>query len=135
MPDTERITTEADLEERLSRPTELSVRAMTQLEGDLLVLGAGGKMGASLLRLARRSADQAGNTTMRIIGVSRFTTPGLREELERDRIETLALDLLDEDARRQLPDVPNVLSMLGYKFSATGGPGQYWATNVYLAGL
>jgi len=108
---------------------------MAALAGTLLVLGVGGKMGGSLLRLARRSADAAGNTGLRIVGVSRFTSPGLREQLQRDGVETIAGDLLDESVRRGLPSADNVLLMLGYKFSANPPPGMYWAMNAYLPGL
>lgn len=129
------LTTEDALEERLSQPTEGTVQAMAALGGDLLVLGVGGKMGASLLRLARRSADAAGRNDLRVIGVSRFSSPGLREALHRDGVETIACDLLDEDARRGLPEAPNVLLMLGYKFSANPLPGIYWAMNAHLPAL
>ncbi|MGE0605761.1 MAG: NAD-dependent epimerase/dehydratase family protein [Pirellulales bacterium] len=128
-------TTEAELEELLSRPTELSLRAMQEMQGDLLVLGVGGKMGASLLRLARRSADEAGRPRQKIIGASRFSKSGLREELQRERIETVPLDFLNEQDRHRLPDAPNVLFMFGHKFGANGLPGIYWAMNTYLPGL
>lgn len=129
------ITTEAALEERLSRPTPLSIEALSKLEGDLLVLGIGGKMGPSLVRLARRSADAAGKRDLRVIGLSRFSAAGLRDDLERERIQTLAGDLLDETFRALLPDVPNVLFMLGHKFSHGDGPSQYWAVNTWLPGV
>ena len=135
--------TESDLEEFLSRPTPLSLRAARELSGDLLVLGMGGKMGPSLVRLARRSLDEAGRRDVRVIGVSRFSadrltpssTTGLRRELERDGIETIACDLLDPAARAKLPQSPNVLFMLGHKFSAGEGPERYWAVNVLLPAL
>ena len=135
--------TESELEVRLSRPTPLSLRAATVLDGDLLVLGMGGKMGPSLVRLARRSLDEVGRRDVRVIGVSRFSvdrlaaslTSGLREELARDGIETIACDLLDPAARARLPRSPNVLFMLGHKFSAGEGPERYWAVNVLLPAL
>ena len=126
---------ESDLEERLSRPTPLSLRAARELNGDLLVLGMGGKMGPSLVRLARRSLNEIGRRDVRVIGVSRFSSAGLREELERDGIETIACDLLDPAARAKLPPAPNVLFMLGHKFSAGEGPERYWAVNVLLPAL
>jgi nucleoside-diphosphate-sugar epimerase len=126
---------EAELEERLSRPTPGSVRAMRELSGDLLILGASGKMGPSLAIMARRSAQAAGRGTMRIIGVARYSTPGSREQLEAAGVEAISCDLLDEDARRKLPDCPNVLMMLGYKFSKDALPGLHWAMNTYLPGL
>ncbi len=129
------IVTEAQLEERLSRPTPGSIRAMGNLEGDLLILGIGGKMGPSLARLARRSADEAGRRDLRVIGAARFSSSGLAEELQQAGIETVAGDLLDEDARRSLPDAPCVVFMLGYKFSSQSLPGMHWAMNTYVPGL
>ena len=128
------ITDEADLEERLSRPTPGTVRAMNELDGDLLVFGAGGKMGPSLARMARRSLDEAGNAKRRVIAVSRFSQDGLAAELTSHGIETLACDLLDAAARRRLPEVPNVLCMLGHKFSQADPPGKHWTVNVQLIG-
>ncbi len=128
------ITNEADLEERLSRPTPGTIRAMQELDGDLLILGAGGKMGPSLARLARRSLDEAGGTRHRVIAVSRFSEKGLADELNAQGVETVACDLLDTAARSRLPDVPNVLSMLGHKFSQGDLAGKHWVVNVQLIG-
>ena len=55
---------------------------MASLEGDLLILGAGGKMGPSLARLARRSCERAG-IRKRIIAVARFTNSSLRSRTGR----------------------------------------------------
>jgi hypothetical protein len=46
--------TGAELEERLSRPRAFAVDALAETRGDLLVLGAGGKMGLSRATMARR---------------------------------------------------------------------------------
>jgi nucleoside-diphosphate-sugar epimerase len=129
------ITTEAQLEELLSRPVPGSIEAMRQLDGPLVVLGAGGKMGPSLLRLARRSADAAGRADLPIIAVSRFSQPELRKALECQRITTLAADLIDPQARAALPPARNVLLMLGHKFSQGDLPGTYWVINTLLPGL
>ena len=75
-----RITTDAELEEFLSRPSDADAAAMAQLDGDLLILGAGGKMGPSLARRARRAAEKAG-VRKRIVAVARFSDSNLRESL------------------------------------------------------
>lgn len=54
------ITTLEQLEERMSRPSEADIAAMREMEGDILILGVGGKMGPTLAQLIRRSADAAG---------------------------------------------------------------------------
>jgi len=125
---------EAALEEVLSRPDATDTAAAGALSGDLLVLGAGGKMGPSLARLARRAADAAG-VPRRVIAVARFSTPGLREALEGHGIETVAADLLDRAAVSALPDAPNVLYMVGQKFGTSGHQPLTWATNVLAAAL
>jgi NAD dependent epimerase/dehydratase family len=128
------IRTVEELEERLSRPTDDDAAAMSALEGDLLVLGAGGKMGPSLCRLARRSAAKAG-AQKRIIAVARFTNSTVRGELAAQDIETIPCDLLQPDVLRVLPDIPNVIFMAARKFGSIGAEHLTWAMNTYLPGL
>src|SRR5215467_5275916 len=109
------IQTEQELEELLSRPDDKTAEAMASLEGDLLILGAGGKMGPSLARLARRSCELAG-IRKRIVAVARFTNSNLPAELGAAGIETIPCDLLDRDALSRLPDIPNVIFMAARKF-------------------
>ncbi len=128
------IETEEQLEEALSRPSAADVDAMRALRGDVMLLGVGGKMGPSLARLARRATDEAG-VRRRILGVSRFTEPGLAERLRASGVETLACDLLDRAALAALPDCPNVIFMTGRKFGSTGQPWLTWAMNVLLPAM
>ena len=65
------------LEELLSRPSDLAIRTLGELEGDILVLGVGGKMGPTLARMAKRASEQAG-VQRRVIGVSRFSNEDVR---------------------------------------------------------
>lgn len=122
------------LEERLSEPTPEVVQTFSRLEGDLVVLGVGGKMGPSLARMARRASDLAGRPR-RILGVARFSAPGLESALRDHGIETLRCDLLDEAAVRRLPDAPNVLYLAGMKFGATGQEPLTWAMNTCLPAM
>jgi nucleoside-diphosphate-sugar epimerase len=128
---------EAALEELLSRPTESLVADLASLPGDVLILGVGGKMGPSLARLARRAADQADGDRRgrRVVGVSRFTEPGLREALHEAGVETSVADLLDPAAVAALPDAPNVVFMAGRKFGSSGGESLTWAMNCYVPAL
>ena len=50
------IRTEVELDERLSEPTAGVAAALARVPGDIILLGAGGKMGLSLARMARRAA-------------------------------------------------------------------------------
>ena len=124
----------AELEERLSRPSEAVVSAMAAIDGDLLILGAGGKMGPSLAKLARRAADLA-RVPRRIIAVSRFSNSELHAELLEHGIETIASDLLGPDALNRLPDIANVVFMAARKFGTSGDEHLTWAMNTYLPGL
>jgi len=119
------------LEEALSAPTAEVCESLARLEGDLLLLGVGGKMGPSLARLARRAIDRAG-VRKRVIGVSRFSAEGLRRDLEAEGVETLAYDLLEEGAVEALPDAANVIYLVGMKFGSTGNEPLTWAMNVDL---
>ena len=129
-----KIKTESELEELLSRPDEKTANAMASLDGDLLILGAGGKMGPSLTRLARRSCELAG-IRKRIVAVARFTNSRLPAELGEAGLETIPCDLLDRDALGRLPDIQNVIFMAARKFGTSGEAHLTWAMNTYLPGL
>src|SRR5881409_140671 len=115
--------TEAELDDLLSAPPPALAQDLAELPGDILVLGVGGKMGPTLARMARRAADEAdgGRGGRRILGVSRFSTPGLAAQLEEWGVEAIGCDLLDRQAVAALPDAPNVVFMAGRKFGSTGG--------------
>ncbi|MBV9755664.1 MAG: NAD-dependent epimerase/dehydratase family protein, partial [Alphaproteobacteria bacterium] len=126
----DRIGSVEELDALLSRPGRALVADLAAVAGDILILGAGGKMGPTLARLARRAAPDK-----RVVAVARFTTRGLRDQLEGDGIETIAADLLDREALRALPLLPNVVFMAGHKFGASGDPALTWALNVHLPAL
>jgi nucleoside-diphosphate-sugar epimerase len=128
------VQTEAQLEELLSRPSPADVAFMADLEGDVLVLGAGGKMGPSLARRLRRASGAAGSPR-RVVAVSRFSSAEVAEGLEADGVETVRCDLLDPVAVDRLPTAPNVLFLAGMKFGATGNPGLTWALNTAVPAL
>ncbi|KAA9349829.1 NAD-dependent epimerase/dehydratase family protein [Larkinella humicola] len=121
------------LEQELIKPSTALVSDLHELDGDILILGVGGKMGPSLARLARQGIDQAG-ILKRVIGVSRFSDPKLQGELEADGIETISADLLNETDLAALPAVKNVLYLAGTKFGTTGKEAFTWAMNAYLPG-
>jgi nucleoside-diphosphate-sugar epimerase len=122
------ITSEEQLEERLSCPSVADVAFLAGLDGDILILGAGGKMGPSLARRVRRAADAA-RRPRRVIAVSRFSQPALAQALERDGIETISCNLLEPAEVERLPDAEDVLFLAGMKFGATAQPGLTWALN------
>ncbi|MEQ1860947.1 MAG: NAD(P)-dependent oxidoreductase [Chthoniobacteraceae bacterium] len=123
-----RIETVAQLEESLSTPTDGLIESLRAIDGDILVLGAGGKMGPTLARMARRAKR-------RVIAVSRFSSQAAADELRRDGVETIACDLLDRDAVARLPDAPNVIFMAGQKFGTADSPELTWVMNTVLPAI
>ena len=116
-----------ELEDALSQPSERDVAFLREHPGDLLILGAGGKMGPSLARLCRRAADAA-ETPRRVIAVS-------RKRIEEPGVEAIACDLLDRNAVSKLPDCPNVLYLAGRKFGSAGNPELTWAMNTLVPAI
>src|SRR4051812_2311123 len=124
----------AQVEEALSEPSNDLIAAAARFHGDLLILGAGGKMGPTFARMARRAYDAADNRS-RVIAVSRFTNTGLARDLNDHGIEILSGDLCDGDFVRNLPHVENVLYLVGTKFGTAADAARTWMTNTYIAGL
>ena len=115
------------LEDFMTTPSPALVEELAQVPGDLMVMGIGGKMGPTLARLAKRAAP-----ARRVVGVARFSEPGLRERLESWGIECLPCDLLDGAALARLPELPNLVFMAGHKFGASDNPALTWASNTGL---
>ena len=124
----------AELEELLSEPTEAVIHALDSLEGDVIILGVGGKMGPTLARMAKRASDISGSSR-RVIGVSRFSSSILEQQLEAWGVETVRCDLLDLESLAKLPEAANVIYMAGMKFGSTGYESLTWAMNSFLPGL
>src|SRR5207249_6088961 len=101
------IQTIEQLDQALSKPTAGVLETMKRVEGDIIFLGVGGKMGPTMARMAKRASELA-ETPRRIIGVSRFSSGAQETELRSQGVETIRGDLLDEGAVRALPDAPNV---------------------------
>lgn len=123
-----------ELEERLATPNEALVADMADLEGDILVLGAGGKMGPTLVQLACNAIREAG-TAQKVIAVSRFSDASVRGRLEDAGASTIVADLLEPGALENLPYAPNVIYMAATKFGTSGSEYLTWAQNAFLPGL
>ena len=118
------------LEDFLARPSRALVEDMAALDGDVMILGASGKMGPTLARLARNAAPGK-----RVVAVARYSDPAARAELDRHGVETIACDMLDRGALDALPKVKNVVFMAGRKFGSGGSQPQTWATNTHMSAL
>ncbi|WP_299530562.1 hypothetical protein [Ulvibacterium sp.] len=127
------IETISELEEKLSQPSTRLIADMEEIEGDIMILGLGGKMGPTLAKLAKRAVDEAG-VDKKIMGASRFSNKGLYQELTDFGIQCIPMDLLDDKALLRLPDAKNVIFMAGNKFGTLGNEHFTWAMNAYLPG-
>jgi len=121
-------TDDAGVDELLSRPTPGLLESLQRIDGDIMILGVGGKMGPTLAQMARRALDQLGRKD-KVIGVARFSNPSAEQSLNAVGVETIKCDLLDRDAVKQLPDAANVIFMAGQKFGTSSGPELTWAMN------
>ena len=121
------------LERELLKPSEELIHDITKIEGDIMFLGVGGKMGPSMARLAKEAIEKAG-IDKKVIGVSRFSDNSLKTELNSLGIETISADLLNESDLKALPDVKNIIYLAGHKFGSTGNESFTWAMNAYLPG-
>jgi nucleoside-diphosphate-sugar epimerase len=119
-----------DLDDFLTGPSKALAADLAAIDGDIMVLGVGGKMGPTLARLARNAAPDK-----RVVGVARFSELQLREKLNGAGIETIACDLLDRAALQKLPQVRNVIFMAGRKFGAQDNPALTWVMNVHVPSM
>ena len=118
------------LEDFMTTPSLALVADLARTPGDIIILGVGGKMGPTLARLAKRAAPGK-----RVMGVARFSEPGVREALIEAQVEPVAADLLDRAALESLPRAANVVFMAGRKFGATGDVPLTWAMNVQVPAM
>ena len=125
--------TETQRQEQLTRPTPALVAAVRTLQGDIMVLGAGGKMGPSLVNLLQRTISE-NRLSKHIFAVSRFSDPDQREACSGDHTTIMAGNLLDEAFLDSLPQVENVIYLVGHKFGSNTQPDLTWALNAYLPG-
>jgi len=123
-------TDENGLEDILSEPTEATKKIVAGLAGDIVVLGAGGKMGPTLAMMLKKASPGK-----RIYAVSRFSDKTVRKRIDRAQVETIEADLLDGSQYRKLPNVENVFYLAGMKFGSTGNQPLTWAMNSYLPTL
>ena len=123
-----------ELEELLSRPSPAVVDALRRVPGDVIVLGAGGKMGPSLTTMLRRAADTVGDGRA-IIAVSRFSSPDAATRLDDAGVRVLRAELGDRDAIARLPDAANVIYMAGQKFGTRDLPSLTWAVNTLVPSM
>lgn len=121
------------LEKEILVPSDALVNDLRSIDGDILLLGAGGKMGPSMAVLAKQAMEKAG-LPHKVIAVSRFSDEAMRAQLEAAGVQTISADLLNDAELQALPFAPNVIYLAGHKFGTTGKEAFTWAMNAYLPG-
>jgi hypothetical protein len=71
MANSTKLSSEEQLEELLSKPSAETIELFSRIDGDILILGVGGKIGPSLAYMAKCACYMAG-IKKRVIGVSLF---------------------------------------------------------------
>jgi nucleoside-diphosphate-sugar epimerase len=122
-----------NIDETFSRPTTEVIEFLGKLDGDILFLGAAGKMGPHIVTMALRASQQAG-VARRVIAVSRFSDASVQQRLADRGVEIIAGDLLCNRFVAGLPECENVFYMVGAKFGTSGAAARTWAVNACLPG-
>lgn len=120
------------LEDELSRPSAALLADMKALDGDILVLGAGGKLGPNIVRMALRASEEIPGR--RVFAASRFSDRAKLDKLREAGAEAIVCDLADENALAQLPEAENVVFLVSARFGMTDQESQMWFMNTYLPG-
>jgi nucleoside-diphosphate-sugar epimerase len=116
------------IDSRFTEPRDETLAALRECPGDVIVLGAGGKMGPSLTAMLARAVVDL-DERRKIIAVSRWSDRKAKRALTDMGVETLECDLLDPADVSRLPDAPNVVFMAGQKFGTGDRPSATWAMN------
>lgn len=126
--------TEQELDELLSRPLPGVGEALAAVGGDIVLLGAGGKIGPTMSLMARRALDDVGSDA-RVIAVSRFSDPASRELLEEAGVVVHPADLSDAANFADLPDAAGMFYLAAMKFGTTGQEHQTWWSNAAMPAM
>lgn len=126
-----KIWNEEILNEMLTTPSQGLIDDIAKMEGDIMVLGAGGKMGPDICILAARAAKAAG-VSKKVYAVSRFSDKAAAKRLEDEGVTVIAADLMENGALESLPDCENIIFMAGRKFGTGGSEYLTWGMNSWL---
>ncbi len=124
----DQIADEDQLDDLLTTPSAELVSFCARLQGPLVVIGAGGKMGPSLAVRAQRAIDQSGAES-HVVAASRFSDPAAARWLKERGVQTVPVDVLQRRSLDALPDALNVIYLVGTKFGTGQNPSHTWALN------
>lgn len=115
----------------MTEPSEDLIRDVARLQGDLMILGAGGKIGSTMAIKARRALTAAGSTA-RVYAASLFDYPDSAQLMKDAGVEVIETDLSDPKQLAALPEAENIIYMVGKKFGTSGNQSLTWHINVIL---
>lgn len=123
-----------EIETMMNTASQDLIDDVKKIKGDILILGISGKMGYNLSSLLM-DALKKNNMSTKVYGAARFSGGQKdRQRFDELGIETIVVDFLKENALDELPQVENVIYMVGYKFGTSGNEAYTWALNSYLPG-
>lgn len=120
----EKINTVEELDELMTRPSPALIDYIKTLDGDIMILGANGKIGPYLTLMAKRAIDLAG-IKKNLIAVTRTSTP----RFQNIGVKNISCDLFGPEDVKKLPKVENIVYMAGRKFGTSGCEWLTWAAN------
>ena len=123
----------SELHELASLPGEGVLQALQEIDSDVLVIGAGGKMGFHLSMMLQRGLHQI-RSKFRVIAISRFSGPQAMDPFHHQGIETIASDLTSQQAVESLPDSNAIFYLAGVKFGTSDNSQLLHQVNVELPG-
>lgn len=117
-----------EIEHFLAQPTEGVRETLRRQTGDILVAGAGGKMGPTVCLMLAKALREIGSTA-KVHAASRFSNAEAVQVLETGGVKTVTCDLMDRASLAKLPNAPNVIFMAGQKFGTSSSPEMTWVMN------
>lgn len=126
--------TEEALDDQLSTPSPAVAESLASTSGDIVVLGAGGKVGPTLVRMLLRALQESGSNR-KVLAVSRWSDPDARDKIASWGAEPVVADLGDPDGYAALPDAGAMFFLAGNKFGTSGNEHLTWWMNAVVPGL
>ena len=120
-----------ELMHAMTEPSPALLKSIKQLKGDLMVLGAGGKIGPTMAIKAKRALQAVGSEA-KVYAVSLFDYDDAPEMMRQAGVEVIEADLSDCEQLNRLPEAENIIYMIGKKFGTAGHEGDTWHVNVIL---
>ena len=124
----------AEIDSFIATPRGYTIGALANVKGDVMVLGAGGKMGLHLSLALQEGFRHLGRDN-HVIAVSRFQSLRPRVDFEKFHIETHRCDVSVAEELEGLPDCPNVFYLAGIKFGTASAPQILYRMNVHAPSL